>query len=165
MAGELLYLDRLDVAHDELANFNRRYEREVLPELRKVPGVLRLARYQTKSRRDPRYLTIYEIADPAVAGSRAFIAAKEKAAWSDRLLPFVINRRDGVYARIGGSAGLAYRTRYLLFVSIDIETPKEKLLNELYEFRAHPVAAPVAGRGQRRALQGCPRESRLLGDL
>jgi hypothetical protein len=145
LSGQRLYLDRLDVAHDEQATFNRLYQHEVLPELRKVRGVLRVDWYQTESRRDPRYLTLYEIADPDVVGSPEWIAATEKTHWLDRLLPFVMNHHDGVYARIGGNAKLTYGTRYLLCVSIDIEARKEDLMNQLYDAEHIPLLLQLPG--------------------
>lgn len=131
MLQNLLYLDRFDVAHDEEATFNRLYDHEVVPELRGAPGVLRVVRYQTKSRRDPRYLTAYEITNSNVIASREWTGAIEKTPWFNRLFRLVINRQDRMYARTGGNAKLAYATKYLLFVSIDIEAPKEDLINRL----------------------------------
>jgi hypothetical protein len=160
VSGQLLYLDRLDVAHDEDAIFNRMYEREFLPELRKVRGVLRVTRYQTQSRRDPRYVTVCEIADTAVVGNSEWTAVTENSRWRDRLLPFVVNRHQGVYARIGGSDKLTYATKYLLFVSIDIEVRKEALLNELYDTEHIPLLLPlpgVANAVRYRAAEGHPR--------
>jgi hypothetical protein len=160
LSGQLLYLDRLDVAHDEQASFNRLYQHDVLPELRKVRGVLRVARYQTESGRDPRYLALYEIADRNVVASPEWIAASEKTHWLDRLLPFVMNRHDGIYARIGGNAKLTYGTRYVLCVSIDIEAHKEDLMNRLYDAEHIPLLLQLPGVVnvvRYRATQGNPR--------
>ena len=143
----MLYLDRFDVAHDEEATFNRLYDHEVVPELRNVPGVLRVVRYQTESRRDPRYLTVYEIANSNIVATREWTGAMEKTPWFNQLFPFVINRQDRIYARIGGNAKLACATKYLLCVSIDIEVPKEDLMNSALRRRTHPVTAPVARSG------------------
>jgi len=160
LSKRLLYVDRFDVAHDERAIFNRLFEREVLPELRKVPGVLRVVRYQTETRRDPRFLTVYEISGAKVVGSRAWTATTEKTPLSDRLRPSIMNHHEGVYTRVGGNARLTYRTKYLLFVSIDVETPKEGLLNQLYDSEHIPLLLRLPGVAnvvRYRAAQGNPR--------
>lgn len=160
MPEHLLYLAKFDVAYDEEANFNRLYERDVVPELRKLSGVLRVGHYQTGSRRDPRHLAVYEIASPNVVGSREWWEAAKKTAWSDRLLPFVMNRDERVYARIGGNARLTYRTKYLLCVSIDIEATKEDLLNQLYDAEHIPLLLRLPGVAnvvRYKAAQGNPR--------
>jgi hypothetical protein len=122
--------------------------------------VLRVGHYQTESQRDPRYLAIYEIAGPNVVGSREWMAAAEKKPWSDRLLPFIMNRHERLYARIGGSAKLTYQTKYLLCVSIDIEAPKEDLLNQLYDTEHIPLLLQLPGVTnvvRYKAAQGNPR--------
>jgi len=50
MAPRGLFLVRMDVAHDHEARFNEVYDKEHLPLLRAVPGVIRASRYRQPSR-------------------------------------------------------------------------------------------------------------------
>jgi hypothetical protein len=140
----LLYLDRFDVARDRREIFNSLYEREVLRDFRNVQGVLRAAPYQTDSRRDPRYITIFEIAGADVVGSAGWISAAANTPWSDRILPFVMNRQARLYWRVGGGA-LACATKYLLCVSVDVEPHKEDLMNHLYDTEHIPALRRLSG--------------------
>jgi hypothetical protein len=139
LPGQSLYLEKLDVSYDERGRFNLLYDREVLPALRHVRGVNRVVRYQTDSPRDPRYLTVHDVVDPSVVVSPEWAAAIETTPWREKLSPFVMNRDGRVFARIGGNADLAFRTRFLLCVSIDIEEDKEALLNQLYDTEHIPL--------------------------
>ena len=156
---QFLYLDRFDVARDRRALFESLYEWEVLPGFRSVPGTLCAVPYQTDSRRDPRYTTVFEIDGADVVGSARWIAAAANTTWSDRILPFVMNRQSRLYRRIGGD-GLAFATRYLLFVSLDAEPHKEDLLNHLYDTEHIPALEQLSGVVnvvRYRASQGSPR--------
>ncbi|HEY7868975.1 MAG TPA: hypothetical protein VIF59_07100, partial [Methylomirabilota bacterium] len=61
-----LYLVRMDVAHDLEPTFNEVYDREHLPLLKAVPGIVRASRYRNPSPTDPRYIAAYELESAAV---------------------------------------------------------------------------------------------------
>ncbi len=44
-----LYLVRLDIAHDREALFNEVYDREHVPNLLKVPGLIAVARFKPRT--------------------------------------------------------------------------------------------------------------------
>ena len=76
MSTHVLFLVRMDVAHDHEAAFNEVYDTEHVPNLRAVPGVRRAARYRQPSPVYSRYLAAYELDGPAVLDSAAWKAAK-----------------------------------------------------------------------------------------
>ena len=61
MSPHALYLVRMDVAHDLEPMFNDVYDKEHLPLLQAVPGVVRGSRYRQPSPTEPRYLAAYEL--------------------------------------------------------------------------------------------------------
>lgn len=145
MLTQYLLLDRMDVAHDEETSFNSVYDRELIPELLKVPGVLRATRYRNSSPTDPRYLAVYQIESPAVIDGPFWRSATEKGGWFRHLLPITMNRHHAVYSRVGGNTELSYETRYWFCVMLDVEAHKETLLKELYDVEHIPLLLKVPG--------------------
>jgi hypothetical protein len=72
-----------DVPPEHETEFNRWYDEEHLPALARVPGVLRARRFRASSG-TPRYVALYDLADPDAPKSAAWRAANETP-WSQRL--------------------------------------------------------------------------------
>ena len=75
MAPRGLFLVRMDVAHDHEARFNEVYDKEHVPLLKAVPGVIRASRYRQPSPTEPRYLAAYELESLAVLQTPEWKAA------------------------------------------------------------------------------------------
>ena len=97
-----LFVVMMDVAPDVEAAFNDVYDREHIPALLKVPGILSAARYRTDTPGVPRYVALYEMDRPDVPESEAFTRAADSGTWPHRIRPHTSNRKHIVYTRVGG---------------------------------------------------------------
>jgi hypothetical protein len=117
MAFETPYLfsAAMDVEPDKEALLNEVYDTEHVPALLAVPGVVSVARYQTREltiviggerrtivvKDEPRYVALYELESPAVLTSDAWAEAVERGRWPREVRPYTKNRRHLLYARLG----------------------------------------------------------------
>ena len=97
----------MDVQPDKEALFNEVYDLEHVPELLKVPGVLRVERSrlidgevliggQRKAMATEgvaRYLAVYTLSSPDVIHSEAWAIAVEKGRWPEQVRPYTSNRQ------------------------------------------------------------------------
>jgi len=109
-----LFSAAMDVEPEKEALFNEVYDREHVPLLLKVPGVVSVARLQTvpvtlviggQRRRivvegEPRYNALYEVESPEVLTSEAWAAAVDQGRWPDQVRPFTRNRRHVMFRRM-----------------------------------------------------------------
>ena len=102
--AKYLYVVMMDVEPDKEALFNEIYDKEHVPVLLKVPGVLGAARYKTSDEASPRYLAIYEVESPDVPHSEAFRKASDSGDWPTKVRPYTKNRSRIIYTQIEGSA-------------------------------------------------------------
>ena len=105
--GKYLLLVSMDVDAEKEALFNEVYDKEHIPALLKVPGVVSVRRAKTTNlemnisgqtlqmdpKDEPRYTAIYEITDPQVLTSTAWDTAVEQGRWGIEVRPFTTNRR------------------------------------------------------------------------
>jgi len=98
--AQYIYAVMMDVEPQKEAEFNDVYDREHIPNLLKVPGVLSVARYKTSTEGVPRYLAIYEVSSLDVPGSDAFRKAADMGSWPHRVRPSTKNRSHILYTRI-----------------------------------------------------------------
>jgi len=94
--------------------FNEVYDREHVPSLLTVPGVIAVARFKREEltlsiggekRRiviegEPRYNALYEVESPEVLVSDAWAKAVERGRWPAEVRPFTKNRRHVLYRRM-----------------------------------------------------------------
>ena len=97
----------MDVDPDKEDVFNVVYEREHVPMLMKVPGVVSVTRFTSEpltmimagERRnidapgEPRYHAVYEIESPDVLVSDAWAEAIDQGRWPTEVRPYTKNRR------------------------------------------------------------------------
>ncbi len=102
-----LFTASMDVDPDKEALFNEVYDREHVPNLLKVPGVLSVTRLTLEPltlsiggaprpivvEGEPKHSAIYEIESPEVLVSREWGAAVEAGRWPDQVRPYTSNRR------------------------------------------------------------------------
>jgi hypothetical protein len=104
----------MDVAPDKDAVFNEVYDREHVPWLLEVPGVISVARFRTReltmviggqrtaivAEREPRYHAFYELERPDVLTSPAWATAVDRGRWPGEVRPHTRNRRHVLLERL-----------------------------------------------------------------
>ncbi len=102
-----LFIASMDVEPDKEALFNEVYDKEHVPNLMKVPGVISVTRLTAQpltmsiggeqrtvvSEAEPTYSAIYEIESPDVLVSREWAEAVEAGRWPEQVRPYTKNRR------------------------------------------------------------------------
>jgi hypothetical protein len=109
MAGKAKYLmiASMDVDPERDTIFNEVYDKEHVPNLMRVPGVLGVTRYKRETLtmniggesktieipNEPVYTAIYELESPDVLTSPAWDKAIEEGRWPSQVRPYTKNRR------------------------------------------------------------------------
>jgi hypothetical protein len=105
--AKYLMIASMDVDPEHEAIFNEIYDREHVPNLSKVPGVLGITRYRRGTLtmniggekktieipNEPAYTAIYELESPEVLTSAAWDRAIEEGRWPSQVRPHTKNRR------------------------------------------------------------------------
>jgi hypothetical protein len=86
-----LYLVHTDIPDDIVGEYNEWYDKEHLPRLVTVPGVIRARRYAAVAGR-PRYLTAYELTDRNAFESPEGLKAR-KTPWTEKMRSLFKNTR------------------------------------------------------------------------
>jgi hypothetical protein len=86
-----LYIVHTDIPDDIVDEYNEWYDREHLPRLVTVPGVVRARRYAALAG-NPRYLTAYELTDPDAFESPEGLQAR-KTPWTAKMRSLCYNTR------------------------------------------------------------------------
>jgi hypothetical protein len=103
----------VDPAKDAL--FHEVYDKEHVPLLLKVPGVVSVARFKKREvvmiiggerktilvENEPTYNALYEIESPEVLVSDAWAKAVDHGRWPGQVRPYTRNRRHVLYERLG----------------------------------------------------------------
>jgi hypothetical protein len=105
MAGKYRFIVSMDVAPEKEALFNEVYDREHIPNLMKVPGVLGVTRVKGEpfalniagerkemAHSGPAYTAIYELESADVLASEAWAQAVEAGRWPGEVRPHTTNR-------------------------------------------------------------------------
>jgi hypothetical protein len=109
-----LFSAAMSVRPDKEALFNEVYDKEHVPSLLGVPGVIAVARFKSEPvtmmiggerktvviESEPAYNALYEIESPAVLTSDAWAKAVEEGRWAEHVRPYTTNRRHVIYRRI-----------------------------------------------------------------
>lgn len=109
-----LFSAAMDVQPDREAVFNEVYDREHVPLLLTVPGVISVARFKTQEltmilggerrtivvENEPRYNALYELESPEVLTSDAWAKAVDQGRWPGEVRPYTTNRRHVMYCRL-----------------------------------------------------------------
>lgn len=105
--SKFLLIASMDVDAEHEALFNEVYDKEHVPHLSRVPGVLSITRYQREDltmsiggekktiriENEPKYTAIYELESPEVLVSEAWNKAVEIGRWPSQVRPHTKNRR------------------------------------------------------------------------
>lgn len=109
-----LFSAAMDVDADTEALFNEVYDREHVPNLLKVPGVIAVARFKREPLRlliggevktvvidnEPAYTALYEVEGPDVLTSVPWGRAVEEGRWPGQVRAHTYNRRHVLYRRL-----------------------------------------------------------------
>ena len=109
-----LFSASMDVHPDKEALFHEVYDREHVPTLLTVPGVISVARFKVEPLKvsiggeiktivvdgQPRFGALYEIESPEVLTSEAWAKAVEQGRWPGQVRPYTTNRRHLLHRRI-----------------------------------------------------------------
>jgi hypothetical protein len=101
-----VFIVSMDVAPEKEDLFNEVYDREHIPNLLEIPGVLSATRVKSEpfalsiggerkemAAASPRYTAIYELESPDVLASAAWTRAVEAGRWPGEVRPHTSNRR------------------------------------------------------------------------
>ncbi|PYO03053.1 MAG: hypothetical protein DMD91_02100 [Candidatus Rokuibacteriota bacterium] len=113
ITSRYLFSAAMDVDAAKDALFNEVYDREHVPNLLTVPGVIAVARFKREEltlsiggerkrivvENEPRYSALYEVESPEVLVSEAWAKAVEQGRWPGEVRPFTKNRRHVLYRR------------------------------------------------------------------
>jgi hypothetical protein len=109
-----LFSAAMDVDPSKDALFHEVYEKEHIPALLEVPGVVSAARFKVREltlmiggerktiviEGEPRYNALYEVESPEVLVTPAWARAVERGRWAPEVRPFTRNRRHLLYERL-----------------------------------------------------------------
>ncbi len=114
--GPYIFSAAMDVEAGKEKLFHEVYDREHVPMLLEVPGVISVARFALEPEmtiviggqpkrvvvdpREPKFHALYEIASPEVLTSDAWTAAVDRGRWPDQVRPFTRNRQHRLYRRV-----------------------------------------------------------------
>jgi hypothetical protein len=104
----------MDVRPDKEALFHEVYDKEHIPSLLAVPGVISVARFKLEPltlsiggelktivvEGEPRFGALYEVESPAVLTSAAWAKAVEQGRWPAEVRPYTTNRRHVLHRRM-----------------------------------------------------------------
>lgn len=109
MSGKARYVftAAMDVDPEKEALFNEVYDKEHIPLLLKVPGVITVTRYvnepfevviggetkQVSNPHEPKYAAVYALESPEVLKSAAWATAVDQGRWPTEVRPYTSNRR------------------------------------------------------------------------
>ena len=109
IGAKYVLLVSMDVAPEKEDLFNEIYDKDHIPNLLAVPGVLSVTRVKSEpfsmiiggERKDmpvasPHYTAIYELENPEVLASDAWGRAVEAGRWPGEVRPFTTNRRHAL---------------------------------------------------------------------
>ena len=109
-----LFTAAMDVEPGKDAIFNEVYDKEHVPSLLQVPGVVSVARFRRRELEmfiggerkkividgEPAYTALYEIESPGVLVTPQWAAAVEQGRWPAQVRPYTKNRRHFMWEKI-----------------------------------------------------------------
>ena len=112
--GRYMFVAAMDVAPAQEALFNEVYDKEHVPNLLKVPGLIAVARFKREPLKlaiggeiktiefenEPKYSAIYEVESPDVIISPQWAKAVEEGRWPAQVRPYTSNRKHLMYRKL-----------------------------------------------------------------
>ena len=96
-----LYVAQVSIPKEYESELNRLYDDEHVPNLLKVPGVRGCRRYKLEwgDPEMPSYLALYDLDDPNLPKTDAWITASDKGDWAVKIRPHLTVRLHGMFRR------------------------------------------------------------------
>jgi hypothetical protein len=141
-----IYAVQMDIPAEHEAEFNRIYDEDHIPTILTIAGVRGCRRYRlTRSTQPgmPHYVAVYEIDNPGVVESPAWLEGIDLGEWKPKIRPHTLNRRHSVFRRIGGTQ--AKGLGHLFVVQMDIGAEHEAEFNRVYDTEHFPTLSKVPG--------------------
>jgi hypothetical protein len=126
--GRAIFMVYVDIDAKDAQEFNEWYNKEHLPELLSVPGILSASRYEAV-KGGPQYLACYELESVAVMQTPAF-TNRPRTSWGQKVSPSVIGKNltrivgEQIYRVLEGTSG--YSTVYEFADTAVPESPEWK---------------------------------------
>jgi hypothetical protein len=135
-----------DVVAEFEAEFNEWYDREHVPQILTIPGILSGRRYRAVEGK-PKYIAIYEMTDENAWKSDAFRQVRENPTdWSRKIIPQFRNTQRGIFRRIFSFGERpAKEPEFALTVRLNTPADHEKEFNAWYDEDHVPALASVPG--------------------
>ncbi len=135
-----------DVTPEYEAEFNEWYDKEHVPQLLTIPGILTGRRYQAVEGK-PKYIAIYEMSDEKVWESAAFREVREKPTdWSSKMIPQFRNTQRGIFRQIFSYGDRPTKaSEFALTVRLNTPADHEKDFNAWYDEDHVPALVGVPG--------------------
>jgi hypothetical protein len=145
-SGSGLLVIWTDVAPEYEAEFNEWYDKEHVPQLLTVPGILTGRRYLAVEGK-PKYIAAYEMADEKVLESAAFREVRDKPTdWSRKMIPQFRNTQRGTFKQIFSYGDRpAKAPEFALTVRLNTPADHEKDFNTWYNEDHVPALVGVPG--------------------
>jgi len=113
MSSRYFFTAAMDIAESKEEEFNDIYEKEHIPYLTDVPGVISIARFTTQPLKmilggeekeiviegQPKHTAVYEIEHPEVLLSDGWAQSVDKGRWSTNIRPHTFNRRHVLFKK------------------------------------------------------------------
>ena len=90
----------MDVESHRETLFNELYDKEHLPLLLALPGLVNAVRYRTSAAGEPRYLCAYEVENTTLPMSKLWNDTSDIGRWKPEVRPYTYNKRYIVSERI-----------------------------------------------------------------
>jgi hypothetical protein len=114
ITSRYLFTAAMDIEPGKESLFNEVYDKEHVPSLLEVPGLISVARFKRRPLEmfiggerkkiviegEPGYTAMYEVDSPDVLLTPAWAAAVEKGRWPSQVRPYTTNRRHFMWQRI-----------------------------------------------------------------
>ena len=145
-SGSGLLVVWTDVAPEAEAEFNEWYNKEHVPQIVGIAGVLSGRRYQATEGK-PKYIAIYEMADEKVWSGKEFTEVRENPTqWSKKMIPLFRNTQIGVFRQIFSHGQRPARdAEFALTVRLNTPAEHEKDFNAWYDEDHVPALVGVPG--------------------
>ncbi|MEO1193703.1 MAG: hypothetical protein AAFY02_18245 [Pseudomonadota bacterium] len=151
-----------DCAAEALADYERWYEEEHLPERVGLPGYRSGARYEALAGTAPRFFTLYETASPEVFLSPAYLSKLAKPTpWTQAIMPNFTGMSRTVCRQVG-SRGRSVAGALVTLPEVSPEPLDEEVLGWSLWQAAGPPPTPTAEMALRSGADGTVASCLLL---
>ena len=156
----------IDVPEDVVADFQRWYDTEHVPERAAVPGFGPITRWERVDGDLPRFLALFDTESPGTlsSGPYARLKAAGDTEWTAALRPSFVRSVRSTFEEVADYGGRPGTTAVCCAALTDVEPEDEADYRRWYDDEHGPAVAAVPGvvRARRFEAPGTPRHLTLL---